>query len=51
MTTMVGLMIEYKAKTAEIDCALGGITKDLKTVQAQQKKVETGFGGMGEWCI
>jgi len=46
MTTMVGLLVEYKAKTSELDNAMMRMSKQLDEVKNRQKTVEDGFGHM-----
>lgn len=46
MTTMVGLYVEYKAKTQEIDAALSRLDKELKQVKNSQDQVSAGADKM-----
>ncbi len=46
MTSMVGLYVEYKARTAEVDAAMSRMSTQINKIQLEQASVTTGFDKM-----
>lgn len=48
MTTMVGVLVEYRAKTQQIDAAMDKMSKQIDTLKGKQDQATKGFDGMGD---